>query len=1246
MSQGNSRTEARSYKCIEPNCTSLGFNLTRNLLSHLKTVHKLPSKAIIAKYNSFDFLQCHICDQVCVKVSGLNRHKVSAHSYSDTQSDSSQMVPVSDIMTKANLERKRTKKINEKNSSKSVLIKTPILASEMTPKSPRNFQKTNFTHRSGTTYASAAASNVTKDVPREIPQVPENIEKSKSVVTSKSSYNIKNNINYGRNVPGPSLPVEDSEDEDFVPVNKKNSSSVNVVTSNINIIPKNSTNSSYNIKNNINYGRNVPGPSLPEEDSDDEDFVPVKNKKNSRSTNVSSSKTSPYNLRANQYKPNKNSSNSKNNINNARIIPSPTIQEEEEEKEEEETRTYLPSTTIEEVNPEIDRAYCLPEYIPSVRKFSSLSHILDVLRTIFGIIFESLNTKMQRKQYNMLYEDDLIHALMFVLNQSQLKIAYKDKVYENLSNAARSKSIINIVETVENLCIYFINVEKVLSVSTPNSEVNENAADSSKIKKVVKKAKSLIARGSPGKVHNTLKNYLESEISYEANVINELCNLHPQSKVASLPIFNAKSPERDIDATFIDTILVSLPKNSATGPSGFSYELIQLLARDNNCKQQLVDFVNNVYFGNMYASSSLLNSRLIPIVNKKNKKVRPIAIGEALMRFANKAISRFVKQDVIQDLAPIQLGYGTKSGVEIIVHSIQNFVEKIISVEEDLIIHAVDISNAFNSISRKAIFNSLNNHIPPLVPCFKSLYGSPTDLIINSVNKIKSSSGVRQGDPLAGLFFCYGIQPILKVVNSSFPNVEIKAYFDDIYLFGNRDQVSLALALLKKELAKIDLKVNESKSKTYYKQLFLDNVPFKPLNSIIGSNNCVMENLEELFAEWLAPLKHFSEHFNAKETLCILKSSLIHIPIYWARTTKPIEGMFKLLDTRINEIIAKALDLTGNFFNKRTLTLLSIPTKNGGMGIPNFNNIHKLCWSASFANLCEFNRNFNLNPPFEILLNLMDFFNPNRDPQKVLCDGYNNKVLKELIEREVDPIVKNWIMASNNKLSSLWIYDSKTNFDERNFKTAIKLKLFIDIIPLENNQKLTCICNQFQGDQFKTFVHGFSCNVFSQIKTSRHYELVKRFNTLLKSKKFFGNSDTWLEPKFHVRDLNGAEKEVKADIKWKSHFNHYYFAEFSITSKIDKLHEVERQKLLKFDRRVEVFKPLVIICDNVGSLSNETLKSLDTIKENLLPYEDGSLTMFHYAISSTLWLFNSFFINALLSNPVAIHDGSGNQQGV
>ncbi|KAL0226517.1 hypothetical protein P9112_013841 [Eukaryota sp. TZLM1-RC] len=131
---------------------------------------------------------------------------------------------------------------------------------------------------------------------------------------------------------------------------------------------------------------------------------------------------------------------------------------------------------------------------------------------------------------------------------------------------------------------------------------------------------------------------------------------------------------------------------------------------------------------------------------------------------------------------------------------------------------SLDFSNASNSLSRYSIHGALLQYMPELMPYFKSSYSTNSNLHFgNSI--LKSSSGVKQGDPLGPLLFCLVIHPILLQIQEMFPSLKMIAYMDDVVLIGDLKIVREATGCFKELFNKIGLQFN------FLKCVLLSNSP-------------------------------------------------------------------------------------------------------------------------------------------------------------------------------------------------------------------------------------------------------------------------------------------------------------------------------------------------------------------------------------------------------------------------------------
>ena len=131
----------------------------------------------------------------------------------------------------------------------------------------------------------------------------------------------------------------------------------------------------------------------------------------------------------------------------------------------------------------------------------------------------------------------------------------------------------------------------------------------------------------------------------------------------------------------------------------------------------------------------------------------------------------------------IQFGAQYTQGCEHIIYNVrQHFRDR----PKEVIV-AADLENAFNSISRSAIFRAVRGD-PKLfriegITLFS--YGTTRTLHLGEGQSITNSSGVKQGDPMAPILFAIGIQGAIARVAANFTGtLKVWAYLDGVTFAG------------------------------------------------------------------------------------------------------------------------------------------------------------------------------------------------------------------------------------------------------------------------------------------------------------------------------------------------------------------------------------------------------------------------------------------------------------------------------
>jgi len=127
------------------------------------------------------------------------------------------------------------------------------------------------------------------------------------------------------------------------------------------------------------------------------------------------------------------------------------------------------------------------------------------------------------------------------------------------------------------------------------------------------------------------------------------------------------------------------------------------------------------------------------LVKTKDGGLRPIAVGLCLRCLASKIANRWAIAELLSTLAPHQLGVRVCGGAEAIVHAARAFVASASPLHA---LVKLDFSNAFNTVRRDCIFESVATHLPSLLSYVISSNESPSYLLHGSYT-LHSAEGVQ-----------------------------------------------------------------------------------------------------------------------------------------------------------------------------------------------------------------------------------------------------------------------------------------------------------------------------------------------------------------------------------------------------------------------------------------------------------------------------------------------------------------------
>jgi hypothetical protein len=154
-------------------------------------------------------------------------------------------------------------------------------------------------------------------------------------------------------------------------------------------------------------------------------------------------------------------------------------------------------------------------------------------------------------------------------------------------------------------------------------------------------------------------------------------------------------------------------------------------------------------------------------------------------------------------MAPTQLGFGVKQGTEAAAHAARCFLR---NIQPGQAILKLDFVNAFNSLSRNEILQTMRDDLPELFPFISTCYSEGSHLSFGDFI-IESEEGAQQGDPLGPLSFCASSLKMAKLLKS-----ELNIWFmDDGTLGGDVDVLVHDYETVRRVGKKLGLMLNEQK---------------------------------------------------------------------------------------------------------------------------------------------------------------------------------------------------------------------------------------------------------------------------------------------------------------------------------------------------------------------------------------------------------------------------------------------------
>ena len=353
-------------------------------------------------------------------------------------------------------------------------------------------------------------------------------------------------------------------------------------------------------------------------------------------------------------------------------------------------------------------------------------------------------------------------------------------------------------------------------------DADEVAEDSElQLECVRRRVRALVAAGNLSKAANELVSTGLHRMT--PAVQQKLHELHPQAPLPPRRAEPSPTPSAQCEVTDVRAAIMSFPTASAPGPSGLRADHLRdcITSVSPPAAAQLLNAVtalcNRCLAGDLPEcfADLFLSARLLPF-KKKDDGVRPIAVGEVLRRLVAKVAFRQILPKAQEILPPpTQLGVGVKDAVAHVAHAVRCAHDLCVADTASGILQ-IDVSNAFNCISRTAILDRVWADFPTIGK-WAEFSLCHAGLLLTASSSVTSTNGVQQGDPLGPFLFSLGIHRIITQLKQKYGSTIQLWYLDDGVIAGKLHDLELFFNELATEFRSIGLMLNRLKCKLFTK---------------------------------------------------------------------------------------------------------------------------------------------------------------------------------------------------------------------------------------------------------------------------------------------------------------------------------------------------------------------------------------------------------------------------------------------
>ena len=584
------------------------------------------------------------------------------------------------------------------------------------------------------------------------------------------------------------------------------------------------------------------------------------------------------------------------------------------------------------------------------------------------------------------------------------------------------------------------------------------------------------------------------------------------------------------------------------------------------------------------------------------------------------------KPDLMESAGSLQLCAGQKSGCEAAAHAMRMIFQE----EETDAVLLIDASNAFNCLNRKAMLHNIKYLCPEMATYVTNCYKVPSRLFVAGGVEISSSEGTTQGDPSAMPSYAIGILPFLSLIKPEIQPEKMKqvAYADDLAggskletlrewwertirygpAFGYYPKSSKSWLIVKPEQLTKAQELFEGTG------INITTDGQKYLGGFIGTEKAVSNYVDELVDGWIDQLDVLSKYAKSEPQAAYtaFTSGFRHKMTYYIRTIPNISQNLERLDEKVLKEFIPAIT-EGHHCSPHERSLLSLPVRMGGMGIPIFSEISDIEFNNSVKVTSQLTENIN-RQIHEYIIDKEQEKGIEQTIKKERAER-QKKILEEcrkslsIKEQRANTIAQ--MKGASSWLNALPLENEDYSLNKREFFDAIQLRYRWNL----NRLPINCVCKEkFNPD------HAMQC-MNGGFVHKRHDRIRDMFAKLLNDVAYDVRVEPPLEPLTGEAIPTSAsrEEDARLDIAargfWQDGAMAFFdvrvfnpFAKTHLKKNLDTAFVTnEDQKKAKYNQRVidiehGSFTPLIMTA--YGGVSRETEKFMSRLITKIAEKKD------------------------------------------